>query len=519
MSASREKQIRQEQANAGQVDTAAIQEETNRKNQKRSSVLYAVIGVVFLIALIGSIVWRSNVIAKVTPAVTIDGEKYTAAEVSFYYQNVYQGFMNNNYYLISYIGLDPYSPLKSQTMNETAAAWLGAEEGQTWYDYFLDQALFQMSTIQEGLNAAEAEGFTYPDSIQVQHETALTYLDSTAASGGLSAEQYLKNTMGATMTEKIYSEHMMRLLQFDAYTSAYSNNLTYTDAEIEAAYQEDPVSYDEVACEYAYISGAAESTTDADGNTVEPTEEESQQAMADARAVAEELLAAVQAGAALETLVEDDEDIVYSQLDNSQYTGDAVSEWMFDDARKAGDSAVLESGNAVYVAVFHERFRNTDPTIDVRHILIQPAAGTLTAEDEGYEDEQTQLKADALAQAEDILSQWKSGDATEDSFAALALEYSADGSKYDGGLYTAVYPGQMVTEFNDWCFASNRKTGDTDVVETPYGAHVMYFVGQNLPYWQTLVVSTLQSTDYAEWINAFSADSEITEGSGMKFVG
>ena len=519
MSASREKQLRQEQANAGQVDNAAVQEEQTQKSQKRSSVLYGVIAVVFLIALIGSIVWRTNVIAKVSTAATIDGEKYTAADVSFYYQNVYQGFMNNNYYLVSYIGLDPYAPLKSQTINETAAAWLGAEEGTTWHDYFVDEALFQISTIQKGLESAEAEGFVYPDSVQVQYDTALAYLSSTAASAGLSTEQYLKNSMGVTMTEKIYGENMMRLLQFDAYTSAYSGNLTYTDAEIETAYKADPVSYDEVACEYAYISGAAEGTTDADGNTVEPTEEESAQAMADARTTAEELLAAVQAGGDLESLTEDNEDIVYSALDGSQYTGDAVSEWMFDDARKAGDSAVIESGNAVYVAVFHERFRNTDPTIDVRHILIQPATGTLTAEDEGYEDEQAQLKADAMAKAEDILSQWKAGEATEDSFAALALEHSVDGSKYSGGLYTAVYPGQMVTEFNDWCFNSTRKDGDTGIVETPYGAHVMYFAGKNLPYWQTLVVSNLQNNDYAEWVTAFSADCEITEGSGMKFVG
>ena len=76
----------------------------------------------------------------------------------------------------------------------------------------------------------------------------------------------------------------------------------------------------------------------------------------------------------------------------------------------------------------------------------------------------------------------------------------------------------MVTEFNDWCFDSSRKTGDSGVVETPYGAHVMYFSGDNLPYWKTLVVSDLQNADYAEWVSAFSADSTITEGFGMKFI-
>ena len=166
MSASREKHLRQEQAEAGQMNPASVQDAQPRKSN--SGLLYGIIGVVFALALIGSIIWRSNVIAKVTPAATIDGEKYTAAEVAFYYQNACQGFVNDNYYLINYIGLDPYSSLKTQTVNELAAAWTGAEEGQTWHEYFLDQALYQMATIQKGLEAAEAENFTYPASIQAQ---------------------------------------------------------------------------------------------------------------------------------------------------------------------------------------------------------------------------------------------------------------------------------------------------------------------------------------------------------------
>ena len=516
MSASREKQLRQEQIEAG--DTAEIQKEDTRKNQKRSGVLYGVIAVVFLIALVGAVVWRSNVVSKVAPAATIDGEKYNAAEVTFYYQNVYQGFVNNNYYLVSYIGLDPYSSLESQTINETAAAWTGAEVGQTWHDYFMDQALMQMAAVQNGLKAAEAESFAFPASIQFQHDEAMTYLEVSAASAGMSAEQYLKTSMGSVMTKQVYSEQMTRILQFDAYTKAYSNGLTYSNSEIESAYKEATQYYDEVDYEYVYISGAAENTTDADGNSVAPTEEESERAMTLARATADSILAAFESGESLENAAKLSEDAVYNTLNGATYSGDAVTEWLFDDARTAGDAAVLENGTSVYVAVFQNRGRSEDPTIDVRHILIQPAAGTLTAEDEGYEDEQAQLKADALAAANDILAQWKSGEATEESFAQLAMQHSQDGNKYEGGIYTAVRPGAMVTEFNDWCFDSTRKVGDTGVVETPYGAHVMYFSGKNLPYWQTLVVADLQSADYSEWVSAFSANSTTTEGFGMKFV-
>ncbi len=110
--------------------------------------------------------------------------------------------------------------------------------------------------------------------------------------------------------------------------------------------------------------------------------------------------------------------------------------------------------------------------VNVRHILIQPET-----DDEGNATDEA--KADAKALAEEILETWKK-DPTEDNFASLAQLHSTDsGSAENGGLYEDVYPGQMVEAFNDWCFDPARKTGDTDIVETDYGFHVMYFVSQS----------------------------------------
>ena len=137
MSASREKQNRQDRAESGVVDPKAIDAAEQQKKEKRSNALYTVIGVVFLIFAIMAVVWRSNIIPKTATAATIDGEKYTAGEVSFYYHNSYIGLVNNMSYMLSYIGLDVNAPLETQTVNETAASMLGTEAGQTWHDYFL----------------------------------------------------------------------------------------------------------------------------------------------------------------------------------------------------------------------------------------------------------------------------------------------------------------------------------------------------------------------------------------------
>ena len=119
--------------------------------------------------------------------------------------------------------------------------------------------------------------------------------------------------------------------------------------------------------------------------------------------------------------------------------------------------------------------------VDVRHILVQVKGGT-TAEDGSttYSDEEWKTCEEA---AQAILDEWLAGDKTEESFAALATEKTEDpGSQATGGLYEQVYEGQMVAEFNDWCFDESRQYGDYGLVKTTYGYHVMFFVGSE-PQW------------------------------------
>lgn len=118
-------------------------------------------------------------------------------------------------------------------------------------------------------------------------------------------------------------------------------------------------------------------------------------------------------------------------------------------------------------------------SVDVRHILVYPeGADSSTVRTEEFSEE---AWAAGEASAQDILNQWLEGDATAESFAALANEFSQDpGSNTNGGLYEGVTEGQMVTAFNDWCFDAARQVGDTGIVKTEYGYHVMYFCGSHL---------------------------------------
>ena len=375
MSASREKQLRQE--NVGQPDPKTIREAQQRKSEKRSNVLYGAIAAVFVVVALASLVWRSNIIPRSATAAVIDGEKYTAAEVSFYYQNAYRNFYSNNYYYMSYglLSLNPNADLKTQELSENDAAMLGVEAGGTWHDFFVDQALDQMAAVQNGLKKAQEEGFTYPAGVQAQYQDSMESLKSTAAASGVSVSQYLANIFGSTMTEKVYGEQLNRMLQYDAYTQAYSDSLVYDEATLKETYEADRNSYDKVAYEAVTITGAAASTKDADGNTVEATDEEKEAAKTAAKTAADNMLAAYQAGEKLETLAEGNEKATYVDNDGVSYTGDVLTDWLFNEDRKDGDTAVLESGTTYYVAVFHDRFLEEYPTIQLVLDLHRDASG------------------------------------------------------------------------------------------------------------------------------------------------
>ena len=130
-------------------------------------------------------------------------------------------------------------------------------------------------------------------------------------------------------------------------------------------------------------------------------------------------------------------------------------------------------------------------TVDVRHILINPEGGT--TDENGspvYSDEEWEA---CRKKAQEILDTWKAGEATEDSFAALAMEHSADGNASEGGIYTGMTVNDNLVEpFKEWIFDESREFGNTDLVKTLYGYHVMFFVGKTYT-WSDHCANTLLS--------------------------
>ena len=142
--------------------------------------------------------------------------------------------------------------------------------------------------------------------------------------------------------------------------------------------------------------------------------------------------------------------------------------------------------------------KTDSPDVNVRHILIQPEEMN---EDGTYTDAAWKT---AEEKAKQVQKEWEDGEQTEERFGELAKTYSADGNAAEGGLYEGVYPGQMVPEFNDWCFDPARKPGDVGLVRTDYGYHLIYFssVGTTVHWFETAKVDFLneKATEIEETI-------------------
>ena len=95
MSASREKKIRQELAAQGIPDIKEIRAEEERKQQRRANILYGSIAAAFVLVAAALLVWNSGILQRDSVAMSVDGEKYTSAEVSYYYNSAVNSLLSS----------------------------------------------------------------------------------------------------------------------------------------------------------------------------------------------------------------------------------------------------------------------------------------------------------------------------------------------------------------------------------------------------------------------------------------
>ncbi len=511
MSASTERKLRQAARAAGtDKKMLAAQEEAKKKKKSNLRWTLGTIAVIVLIALIFFL--DSGFLYSHTTALTIKDKSYSPAEVNYYYGNEYRTMVSQYGNYISMFGLDPSTGISGLDKQDCPMM-----EGGTWKDYFLQAATESMSQIQALNDYAKANNIALTDEEIAEVDETLAQLPEVAKAQGYSSANNLlaANYGNGVNTAIVRQAYLDSTLASKVYSEVY-NGLTYSAEELEEHYQSLNGDYDYFDFLLYTVNAAVE-----EGETAP-----SEVALVEAHADAEAGAVAGTAGSGVAEMHARVAAAVGSQFEGETSTlrssvrGGSLSaeykEWMLDSARKSGDVTVADSETGSYVVVYLARNDNHYLTANVRHILVKAEA----SEDGTYSDE---AKAAAKARAEEILAEFNAGDKTEESFAALATQYSEDeGSNTNGGLYENVAQGQMVSEFDAFCFDSH-KAGDTAIVygeSSSYaGYHVMYYVGQGGQYSDLIAESDLRGADMEQWMTETTAGYEAVNGSAIRRVG
>lgn len=474
-----------------------------KKNSKKSPqmakaghIAGKVISIIVVIALcIGALYCCLNffgVPQKVLTATKINGEKVSLAKYNFYYMftylNTYQ--QSANYDTQYGQGMGRMYTGYDSTVSPAEQEYVGELEGYekpTWADAFKESALQYIRTYVSYAALAEKDGITLTDEQKKSIEEQITSWKDTAAQNDYSLNRFLSKQYGAGVNEKLVREILEEqyLAQNYAENKEKSIKDSITDKQVSEEIKKNLKDYS--TFDISIIAIKAKSA-DVDENATEEAKKAAQtKAKEVAKKSADSLLATVKdsdsALKAAKTLDSKatDADVNLKATTASSITssyGSSVADWVFDAKRAVGDKAVLETSEGYVVALLNS-LPVTDNTkgVDVKHILI-----SFPTDESGKPKTVTDSqKKTYKSKAESVLNEYLKTP-TEAKFTELVTNNTGDpGSKENGGLYECVYPGTMVEQFNDWIFDSSRKPGDTGIVETTYGYHVMLYVNNDNP--------------------------------------
>lgn len=461
------------------------------KRTTAAGILKKVVAIVLAVAIVGGIAWKIvdslGVIEKAVTAVNIGNDKITAAQFNYYYTAQYQQMA---YYADAYAQQGMSMGFDTSIAPDEQESTQKDEEGNalTWDEVFKDSAVNYAQFVYAYYNEAVKAGYKLTDDEKAEiNETIESYRDE-AATNNYSLNAYLRESFGGGFNEKSFRKQLeMETIAQNYYEDKTSElNTNISDTDIKAEYDANRKEYD--YADVRYYSFAFTTLTLNDGETDDALKERQKAANAkveaDAKAIFDKLTDEASFQAAItayknegkEKPTDDDyttlsEITTYSSLHAS--TDKAVADWAFDAARKAGDKNLIVGDKAVYI-VYTVKPLYSMNSVDVRHCLVEfEAEDAENVTDKEKEAAQTKAKA--------LLDEWLAGDKTEESFAEMVKNNTADtASAETGGLYEGIRTtDNYVASFEEWSFDDARKAGDYGIVETEYGYHIMYFVSDN----------------------------------------
>ncbi|WP_177918877.1 peptidylprolyl isomerase [uncultured Eubacterium sp.] len=462
---------------------------------KTKKIITAVVSVVIIVALLcayvatgavrkglnGTLGWPQTTFTAYTLK-DQDGDKHNIKISTYnYYFSMYYNNLSSTVSQYKKYGADLEQLNMNVDFDKKLSKQTRTEDGktQTWLEYIQEQVEKQIkSNYMYYYMAVKANDGSEPDIKEDQQkkiDEALEKYETQAKNYGYTLSGYLTAAMGKGVTEEVFRREAKISYIAENYSAEYKEELaskTYDESDIEKYKDENLADLQSVdiklfECDSEDDAIAFKKELKADGSNFAELASKYSDDDYDKQAYKDEAetsynnitLSTMKKLSFAISTADDKEKNKYSGLD-----------WLYSADRKAGDIK-QESTSVVYV-VNPVHLSDVKP-VNVRHILIKPNDESDKSTDAKKCTEE-QWNA-AYDKAKSILDEYNSGDKTSEAFAALAKSNSADSNASSGGLYENVVPNQMVPAFNAWCFDSSRKAGDTAIVKTQYGYHIMYF--------------------------------------------
>lgn len=504
-------------------------------NKVISIVLCAVI-------VLGVVAFSLNYYGALQRVIKIGGvgsdQSVSIAEYEYYYMRAYnQVRYQAQYYQYYYQTSNGYD--LSLTPEEQTQTTKDADGNEiTWVEKLHEDTLeiiqlhkaYYNEALKMGLKLTKADEAFIDKQIEDLRDEAKSAGSNSSSSNSenkvtYSLNAYLRKVYGGSINERFLRKQLKIQVLAQKYLTERTNEIAkdYDQKDIDAEYKKDTTAYDFVTFR-AYTFKTTELTKE-DKETDDALKARQAKANAEVKKNANDFYNAVTNDATFTAKAKElnkdtadynvDKETKYSMLKStaqSTFSEDAAK-WLFDSSTKVGSKKLFsDEENGKYIVVLALSKPHQEQTVTARHILFQ------TKDQNSGNDLSEEEIAKKKTQAEDVLKKFNEGDKTEDSFAALANEYNEDtGSSSNGGLYEHIYPGQMVTEFNDWVFDANRKAGDVELVETDYGYHIIYFVAKDgKDYYDSAIRSSKANKDIETETKALQEGKDYVVGLGPR---
>lgn len=466
---------------------------------------------------------------------TVDGQKISIGMYDYYYASIVSYY--EQYASYGYYSLD--------TTKDYSKQYTTDDDGNkiSWQKFFETEALKEVEQITTYYSKALEEGVTLTSTQKKTIDKQISTLKDSASQNDVSLDQYIKANFGTYCSEDTIRIMLEQYYLSANYKGKFKSETKVTDNDVDKYYNDHKNDYKKI--EFYYIASPYDATDDNSKNESIKTAEKIMAKMKDKKSVialVPEVYSSyidsqvkssmgqdstlTEKKAREEAIKSYESNVVTTVSGSDSPFDDKMNTWLFSDDTKVGSKKyyIDESAGYIYIVLKTSKASvEEDETYTVRHILVAPESGSnsssSTSEKTEYTDEQW---AAAKKKADSILAKFNKTDKSEYEFAKLAEQYSTDSASTSsgsndsfGGLYESVTLGQMVPDFEKWSIDDSRKYGDTGIVKSDYGYHIMFFIN-DCPEYQSKIIAQIKSDRLSNMID--KAEIKVHENAIKKAV-